>query len=169
MEAVHLIHDAGEDGAAPAVVLYGGEDALEALGHGAGAEIAELGPELVVDEGQHLVRLVGHLRPNGPAVFAGKEGFALRVRGAFALEDGNGVLRVLGFVVCLEEEHPRELLDVVARLDAVGVQVVAGRLDGDIDLGAAVFKRGGFRRSSGCGRFRGAGFLGVSGGHERDI
>src|SRR5690606_35990735 len=146
-EAVHLLDDAGEGGALALVVLDLGEDAAEALGQRVPlearlflGEAAEVREELAVDEGEHVVGLA--LRPFGPADLALEDARVGVGGAAVALEGGRegGLLLagVLGLLEGLEEEEPRELLDVVAGLDALGAHPVGGALDGLLDLGAAV-------------------------------
>ena len=135
------------------MVLDLGEDAPEPLSDGVAGEpglllgeVAEVREQLLVDEGDHVVGLL--IGPRRPAVLALEH--ALVSARAVALEGGReaGLLLTggLGVLERLEEEEPRELLDVGVGLDALGAHPVGGALDGLLDLGASVFRLiGGFR------------------------
>ena len=151
VQPVDLLHDAGKGRAAAAVVADVLEDAAESLSQRVVAEAllgigaGELGPELAVDELQHLVRVVRVLGPRRPGVLAGQPPLVGRVVESRLLGAAS-----FGLVERLQEEQPRQLLDVIAGVDAFGVQLVAGVLDDLLDFLAAMVDLVGHVRSCIC-------------------
>ena len=142
VQPVHLLHDTGEARSPPRVVADRGEDAAKLTGNRIGdeppslariAEVAQVLPELVVDEPEHVVGVVGAVRPRCPAELAVQAAPILPV-----VEVGLLLTPILGLVECLEEEQPGELLDVIPRRHAVAVELVAGVLHRLPDLLAPV-------------------------------
>ena len=138
VQAVDLLHHSGEARAAPRVVADRREDSAELLAHQVGGElagpvrateVAQVRPQLAVDEPKHLVGPIGSARPRSPAklpVQAAPVHLVAELRLLLAL--------ILDLVERLEEEQPRELFHVIPRSHSVGVELVAGVLHRLLDL-----------------------------------
>jgi len=129
MQFVDLLNDFGEGSAPSAVVAHVVKNASETLGQqvisqsllGVGA--GELGPELALHEFQHPVWVIGVLGPGRPSVLTGETALVRRV-----VESGFFFLAGLSLVEGLEEKKPGQLLDVVASVHTLLVELVAGIL-----------------------------------------
>ena len=138
MQPVDLLHHTRKARAAPRVVANRREDSADLLAHRIGVELsgplhdpeaAQMRPQLAVDELKHLVRPVGAARPRRPAILS-VQATPVHLVAEFRLF----LALILGFVERLEEEQPRELLDVVPWSHTVGVELVAGVLHRLLDL-----------------------------------
>ena len=138
MQFVHLLHYPGEADPAATVVANVIEDALKALRQGVvahallGIRACKLDPELPVDELKHLVGWSVFFA-QAPGVLAGQAtlvGCALEGRFLFTA--------LFGLIECLEEEKPRKLFDVVSRINALSIELVASVFDDLLDFLAAM-------------------------------
>src|SRR5262249_36709733 len=130
MELVHLLHDPRERRTATAVVPNILEDATKPLCQRITAEAllrvraGKLRPELALNELQHLIGMIRVLGPRRPRVLTSQPAFIGRIiKCSLFLASG------FRLVECLQEKQPRQLLNVVACVNALRVKLVAGVFD----------------------------------------